>query len=141
MVLGLGFGSLVATSITAQAKSKYVTTPTSIRGKWFDGKNGTGEYLNIAKYTFYVVNYNHGKKDGKGDIVSGKKKIPYDLGMQLAVSKHASKSGYWSIGFNGTDGVWHLKRTKHNGKKALRCWYPNLGDAKHPTSISYYYAK
>lgn len=73
----VGGGSLVATSTTAQAKSKYVTTPTSIRGKWFYGKNETGQYLNITKYTFYVVNYTHGKKDRKGDMVSGKKNVPH----------------------------------------------------------------
>lgn len=65
-LLGISIGSLGVTSTTARAKSKYVTTPTSVRGKWFQsykGSKNTGQYLRITKYTFYVANYMNGHKE------------------------------------------------------------------------------
>lgn len=142
-LLGISIGSLGVTSTTARAKSKYVTTPTSVRGKWFQsykGSKNTGQYLRITKYTFYVANYMNGHKESGSWSVSGKKHMKY-IGMQLFVSKQSSKKGYWYIGGNGSDGIWHLKRTIHRGKKALKSWGYNIGDSKHPIFVDYYYAR
>ncbi|GAA3610323.1 hypothetical protein GCM10022296_12590 [Secundilactobacillus similis DSM 23365 = JCM 2765] len=134
--VGAGVSWLQPTDVSA----KYTTTPSSLRGKWQTHRdsNGESQFLSISKYGFYVNNFRYGRSVGQPSYFSGKRLTAYRSGYDLVVSQKSPR-GYYSLGKNGTDAIWHLKKTRYHGQTVLKSWYYRLGDAVKPIGSSYYY--
>lgn len=147
LAMGMVFGLGIATAsvnyvkpMTAYARKPYTTTPVSLRGKWISHRDSDGysQYLNIAKYSFYINGFHYGKQYGVPEYMSGKKAWSWSKHNQLIVSKKSPR-GYYTLAKDATDAVWRLKKTRHNGRVVLKSWYYNLGDSVNPVGVSYYY--
>lgn len=129
---------VTAPMASVSAHPKYVTTPKLLRGKWYYHHSNKTQYIKITKYTFHVDNYKNGKKQPGSFTASGKKLIG-KISM-LHLSTHVSKKGYRLIGLSESNADWNLKKVKHHGKAALKCWSYNPKNLK-LKMVSYYYHK
>ncbi|GAX01564.1 hypothetical protein [Secundilactobacillus silagei] len=98
-VIGVALTAFSTTTTHASAKHHYVTTPTTLRGRWYS-LNKAHETLNITKYTI---------QNGTWKL-SGKKFFKGINGPELYIGKNKSPHSYYWFSRNGTDAAAQFRK-------------------------------
>lgn len=132
--------ALSATNTTANAHSRAVTVPASLRGTWYHYENGYYSKIRATKYHFKITG-NNGTSSYSGV------KFPSYASGRADMYVHRTPKGYYNIGKTGTDDVGTYKRVTHKGHAAIKqpwheipdtgtyvdYWYKSKTIAKNPT--------
>ena len=130
---------LTTTETNANAHSRAVKVPASLRGTWYN-YDGTYNKIRATKYHFKTSGSN-------GSSSFSGVKFPKYASGHADMFVHRTPKGYYNIGKYGTDNVGTFKKVTHKGHAAIKqvwhdlpdtgahvsYWYKTKAIAKHPT--------